>query len=275
MRLHPAHDGSRTMTCAETVWHRPRGNYELPPDEVHVWRAYHDLPEGCIAALMATLSAQERAQAAKFHFDADRKRSIVGRARLRMLLGHCLRKPADRLQFKYNEFGKPALDGRFYPALEFNVSHSGEVILIALAHGRAVGVDVEKMRMDMAREEIAARFFSPSECRTLAALAPELRCAAFFACWARKEAYLKARGDGLSLPLDGFDVAFGPGEEPRLIATRHDPPEGHRWALRSLEPGRGYKGALAVEGWNWKLKCWDWPAVGAISDFMRSVPWTS
>jgi 4'-phosphopantetheinyl transferase len=250
------------MTCAETIWHCPGGDYGLPPDEVHVWRATLDQPQDTIARFMRLLSLDERARAEKFQFEADGKRHIIGRGLSRTLLGHCLGSPADQLKFEYNEFGKPALAAGLYRPLAFNVSHSGELVLVALALGRDLGIDVERMRRDMAKEEIAARFFSPNECRALAALASDVQCAAFFACWTRKEAYLKARGDGLSLPLDQFDVAFVPGEKPRLLETRHDPAEARRWTMRALHPGHGCKAALAVEGSDWKLKCWDWPPAG-------------
>src|SRR5262249_6244621 len=115
---------------------------------------------------------------------------------------------------------------------------------------------------------IAARFFSPAECSTLAALPQTQRCAAFFACWTRKEAYLKARGDGLSLPLDQFDVAFAPGVEPRLVATRHDPYTADRWKLAAIGVGRGHAAAVAVEGADWQLKCWEWPPAGPLFDQM-------
>jgi len=110
----------------------------------------------------------------------------------------------------------------------------------------------------MATAEIAARFFSPNECRALAALAADVQCAAFFACWTRKEAYLKARGDGLSLPLDEFDVAFAPGQKPRLLETRHDPAEARRWRLQALDLSGDYAGALAAPSSIRKLKCWNW-----------------
>jgi 4'-phosphopantetheinyl transferase len=164
------------------------------------------------------------------------------------------------VQFQYNEFGKPLLAGGLHPPVQFNVSHSGDLVLVALSRGRAVGVDVEYMRMDIATEEIAARFFSAAECSALATVAPALRYAAFFACWTRKEAYLKARGDGLSLVLSQFDVSLLPGDEARLLATRHDATEVHRWNLRALDGGDGYQAALAVEGGSWKLKCWNWQA---------------
>jgi 4'-phosphopantetheinyl transferase len=258
------------MSCSGTVWHRPRGIYALPQDEVHVWRASLDQPQDRFASLMHLMSPEERGRADRFHFEADRKRCVLARGLLRLLLGHCLGRPADQLQFQYGEFGKPSLAHAPHPPVQFNLSHSGDLVLIALSRGRALGVDIERMRMDAATDEIAARFFSANECRDLATVAPDMRCAAFFACWTRKEAYLKARGDGLSLALEQFDVSFLPGDEPRLIETRHDPAEVHRWILHALEGGCGYKAALAVEGVDWKLKCWDWPAADAgamLSDF--------
>ena len=91
-----------------------------------------------------------------------------------------------------------------------------------------------------------------------------MRCTAFFSCWTRKEAYIKARGDGLSLALDQFDVAFAPGAEPRLIETRHDPADAERWTLAELQVGYDYAGAVAVQGANWQLKCWDWPPLAPL-----------
>ncbi len=248
------------MSCSGTVWHSPRGVYVLPQDEVHVWRASLDQVQGHLASLMHLLSPEERERADEFHFEADRNRCVLARGLSRLLLGHCLGRRADEVQFQYNAFGKPILAGGLHPSMQFNLSHSGDLVLIALSRGRALGVDIERMRTDVAAKEIAARFFSADECRALATVAPALRCAAFFACWTRKEAYLKARGDGLSLPLAQFDVSFLPGDQPRLIATRHDPAEVHRWTLHALEGGDGYQAALAVEGGDWKLKCWDWPA---------------
>ncbi len=250
--------------CAN--WNVPANDYRLIPDEVHVWRALLDQPLSSLGLFHEVLSAEERARAERFYFEADRRRAIIGRGVSRLLLGLYLGRAAHRIEFKYNAFGKPALADPNLP-FQFNVSHSGDVILVATAIDRVLGVDVERMRPDMANAEIAARYFSPSECSTLLALPPEMRCEAFFACWTRKEAYLKARGDGLSLPLDRFDVAFAPTEKPRLLATRHDPAEASRYTLCALDAGPGYAAALAVEGSNWRLKCWEWPR----SDRLRTA----
>jgi 4'-phosphopantetheinyl transferase len=129
---------------------------------------------------------------------------------------------------------------------------------VALAYGRNLGIDIEEIRTDIDADGIAERVFSVGERLSLAALSAGMRHDAFFACWTRKEAYVKARGDGLSLAMDEFDVAFLPGQEPRLVETRHDPAEAHRWTLRDLEVGPNFKAALAVEGGDPRWKFWDW-----------------
>jgi 4'-phosphopantetheinyl transferase len=209
--------------------------------------------------LESILSADERERARRFYFQRDRSRWLVGRGCLRMLLGRYLDVPPETLSFGYGRFGKPHLNGLETP-VQFNASHSGDILLIAVTLDRAVGIDVERIRSSLSVLEIAERFFSPRERGALAALPEALRTDAFFDCWTRKEAYIKARGEGLSLPLNGFDVAFGRGEPAKLLATRPDAAEACRWGLRELDIDDGYKAALAVEGAQWTLKCWDWAA---------------
>ena len=247
------------MKFADPVWDGFNGNHALPDDEIHVWRASLDLPASGLAKLQLILSPDERERAGRFHFEADRRRSVIGRGYLRLLLGEILDSPADKLQFEYDEFGKPRLKPADRLPLQFNLSHSGELILIAVAKGRAVGIDVERIRTDLDFEGVAARFFSANECKILNSLAGTERDEAFFTCWTRKEAYLKARGDGLSMPLDQFDVSFLPDEEARLLETRHDPDEAGRWRLLPVGVSTGYVAALAAQGSDWKLRCWDWP----------------
>jgi 4'-phosphopantetheinyl transferase len=122
-----------------------------------------------------------------------------------------------------------------------------------------VGIDLERIRFDLAVVEIAERFFSRRELAMLRALPTELQREAFYRCWTRKEAYIKARGEGLSLPLDQFDVSLAPGEPAAILGTQHDPSEASRWSLRELTPAPGYFAALAVEGHDWGLACWQKP----------------
>lgn len=246
------------MNIGEPCWTGFDRNYTLPEEEVHVWQTSLDMPASDLAQLRRILSPDECARADRFHFEADRRRAVTGRAYLRLLLGQILDMPANELQFEYDEFGKPNLLPGQRRALQFNVSHSGELVLIAVATGRAVGVDVEQIRTDLDPNSIAAQFFSASECEILASLPRPARYRAFFACWTRKEAYLKAKGVGLSLPLNQFDVSFLPDEEPRLLATRPDPAEAQNWRLWALDLASDYAGALAISGSGRKLQCWKW-----------------
>lgn len=238
---------------------RFKGHYSLGDDEVHVWRASLNSSALDAAGLKLILSSDERERAARFYFEVDRRRCVVGRGYLRLLLGDILNLPANSLRFEYDEFGKPRLTPAQEQRLRFNVSHSGDLLLIAMTRGRATGVDVEEIRSDFDLEGVAARFFSTNEHKTLTLLAGPGRYQAFFTCWTRKEAYLKARGDGLSLPLDQFDVSVLPDEEARLLETRHDPRETERWMLLPVSVPAGYVATVAAEGFSWKLKCWDWP----------------
>jgi 4'-phosphopantetheinyl transferase len=245
------------MNPGGIVWNEFDGDYSLPQDEIHVWRFDLNLAASDRERLRRIISREERERADRFHFEADQRRSIIGRGCLRLLLGEILHLPADGLQFEYDEFGKPRLMPVKGPLLQFNVTHSGELILIAITIGRAVGIDVERIRTDFDVDEIATRFFSANERKVLASLDGRAKSEAFFACWTRKEAYLKARGVGLSAALDQFDVSLLRGEEPRLLATRFDPAEAAQWRLRALNPSADYAAALAARGSDWKLECWD------------------
>jgi 4'-phosphopantetheinyl transferase len=128
-----------------------------------------------------------------------------------------------------------------------------------------VGIDIERIRSDLEVGEIADRFFSRREVAMLQTLPTEEQRQAFFRCWTRKEAYIKARGEGLSLPLDEFDVSLAPGEPAAILGTRPDSSEASRWSLQELAPAPGYVAALAVEGHGWRLACWQWPDPGQPS----------
>jgi 4'-phosphopantetheinyl transferase len=235
----------------------------LPCEEVHVWRALLDAPAERVRRLLEVLAPDERERAARFHFERDRRRFAVARGLLRTILGSYLNSGPAALRFEYGAQGKPALaPGHNSDSLRFNVSHSEGVALFALARAREVGVDVERVSGRVECEEIAGHFFSPGEVARLRALPAEMREAAFFDCWTRKEAYIKARGEGLSLPLDGFDVSLAPGEPAALLANRLDPSEVARWSLRALAPWPGFAAAVAAEGRGWRLKCWRLPEDG-------------
>lgn len=232
----------------------------LGNDDVHVWQAALNHAPSQIDGWLHSLAEDEQARARKFHFPIDRERFIVARGVLREILGLYLNRAAQSVSFRYGPHGKPALaDESNGNTIHFNTSHSHDVALYAVTRGREVGIDLEFMRDGLEVEQIAERFFSQREIATLRALPVSLRKYAFFLCWTRKEAYIKARGQGLSLPLDQFDVSLTPGEPAALLRTRADPDEALRWSLQELSIGSGYVSALAVEGHGWCLSCWQWP----------------
>ena len=247
------------ITGPVVSWTRVPDALVLERDEVHVWRAALDIRPSQWHALFQTLSQDERTRSARFRFQKDRKRFVARRGLLRSILRRYLDVEPCQLRFSYGAYGKPALAGEFgSEGLRFNMSHSDGVALYAVSRDREVGIDIERIRLDFADIQIAEQFFSPREIAVLRALPAQMQKEAFFTCWTRKEAYIKATGNGLSLPLDTFDVSCAPGEPAALLNTRGDPKEASRWALQGLSPGACYVAALAVEGHSWRLTCWQW-----------------
>ena len=232
---------------------------QLDLNEVHVWKASLEVSHNVFNHFKNVLSANERDRAMKFHFEKDRRHWIVAHGILRLLLGRYLDVEATELQFVTNNYGKPSLVQPPHEArLHFNLSHSGEIALYAFAYDRQLGIDVEYMPGLRDYEEVATHYFSSYECAVLRALPASSREEAFYRCWTRKEAYIKARGMGLSQPLDKFDVSLTPSEPAALLADRHDPEAPGRWSLDTLAPEDRYAAALAVEGSGWQLSCWEW-----------------
>lgn len=225
----------------------------LDSETVHLWHIdLRAAPAG--ADPYKSLSADERTRAARFHHDRDRTRFTVARARLRLILGAYLgRRPTD-IQFYYSAFGKPALaDER--NGLRFNLSHSEDHCLIALARGRDVGVDIEAVTRSVEIMPLAARFFSPTESDALSRLPADRRRQGFFTIWTQKEAFVKAKGDGLSRALDSFDVSPVAHRAGSLV-TRPDPAEAARYTLIQLDPAPGFAGAVTIEGSCGRMDFW-------------------
>ena len=229
----------------------------LPADEVQLWRVDLEAIRADESRWQNVLSSDELTRAARFRSAGDRQRFMATRALLRAILAGYLATDPKGLSFAYSKKEKPFL-GPAHASSEimFNVSHSGGIALLAFARGREVGVDVEQVRRDFDLEAIARRFFSAGEQKQLASLPSEDRADAFFRCWTRKEAYIKATGDGLSLPLSQFDVSLGAGESNPLLATRPDDLEAGRWRLQEVPAGVGYVAAVCVRGEGWKLNDW-------------------
>lgn len=242
-------------------WRLPPEDLALSEREIHVWRACLDQPPVSISALRKALAPDELARADRYRFPNGRDRFVVCRAALRTILGLYLRAHPDHLRLSANSYGKPELAGLHSgSALRFNVSHSGDLALLAVGYAREVGVDLERLRPGRPGERmrLAERFFSPAEAAELRALPEDERDDAFTVCWTRKEAYIKAIGRGLSLPLSMFDVTVSPKAAAALLRTAWNPQDASRWLLRDLNPGSGYVGAIAVEGGGWRLRRWQW-----------------
>jgi len=230
----------------------------LPENEVQLWR----LDLGALSTgedrWLLMLSSDEQARAARFIPRHARQHFVVTRGMLRMVLAAYLATDPGKLTFQNSIRNKPSLGPPHAESgIRFNVAHSGEVALLAFARNREVGVDVEKVRGDLEVDAIARRFFSPHEQKQLTAVASHDRVEAFFRCWTRKEAYVKAKGEGLGLPLDQFDVSMAAGSNNALLATRPDGSEAARWSLRDVGVGPGYAGALCVAGHDFQIHNWD------------------
>lgn len=245
------------MPTLHSIWGEPPAQTVASYDQIHVWRASLDQPTEQVRGLAESLSADERERAARFHFERDQRRFVVGRGVLRAVLGSYLEIPASHIQLSYGPQGKPVLfsDSGQVSSLHFNLAHADGLALYAVTRDRELGIDIERIRPIPETARIAEQFFSAQEREALAALPEEQRQEAFFRCWTRKEAYLKAVGEGLARPLDQIQVSLAPGEPARILG---DSQEAERWCLREVIPADGYIAALAVEGHGWGLSCWQW-----------------
>ena len=242
------------------TWQTPPDDLSLQPRQVDIWRIHLDLGLDSVKPFESTLSADETRRAASFHFDKDRNRYVLAHYGMRHVLGRYLKTEPAHLEFSIDPNGKPALHGR---KLEFNLSHSGSFALVAVTAHRPIGVDVERMREAISSHSIARQYFSPVEVAELETVPSEQRELAFFTCWTRKEAFIKAQGLGLSLPLDSFDVSLTPNKPAILREVRPQPQEAERWILRSLDVAPRYAGAVAVQnadakGQSLEFRLWDW-----------------
>ena len=238
--------------ATSSSWSPRPAELHLAEVDIHVWRAFLDSEDA--RRLEKVLTEDERARASRFVFPRDRDRFISGRGILRSILGQYLRRPASTIELTYEPAGKPRLRRLdFDPPICFNVSHSQGLAVYAFSRECEVGIDVEAIRSSDKGEQLAERFFSGKELAELRSLPVEMRDQGFFLCWTRKEAYVKARGAGLGIPLDSFDVSLTPGRPEELASS-----DSHHWMLRSFGPAEGCVGAVVAEGKNWGRRLWDW-----------------
>ncbi|MBE9183761.1 4'-phosphopantetheinyl transferase superfamily protein [Microcoleus sp. LEGE 07076] len=247
------------MIAVPDSWNSPPLDLTLDINEIHVWRVSLAQTETCLQSLQQTLSTDEQTKAERFYFPKDRNQFIVSRGALRAILSRYLHINPCLLRFEYNPYGKPSLTvAQGGDTLRFNLSHSHGITLIAMTKNRDVGVDIEGINPNISYLQIAESVFSPYENTLLRSLPKHLQLTAFFTCWTRKEAYIKAVGKGLSIPLNQFDVTLAPGEPPALLNVENKPAEASKWSLIELISSTDMVAAVAVAGDSQKLHCWQW-----------------
>ncbi|HXD33583.1 MAG TPA: 4'-phosphopantetheinyl transferase superfamily protein [Pyrinomonadaceae bacterium] len=215
-------------------------------------------PPESAARFRKLLATDELTKADRFRFEKDQRHYSVARGVLRELIARYLGVAATDLRFSYTEYGKPELISPNIPQLKFNLAHSGKVALYAFTYVGDVGVDVELIRPEFTGDDIARRYFSATELQALNALPETDRTLAFFNCWARKEAVIKAKGMGLSMGLDQFDVTLTPGKPALLLRTAWDEAEVGRWSLRAIDVGSEYAAAIAIQAHDWQPSFFDY-----------------
>ena len=238
------------------MWLNPPDNLILSEGEAHIWRADLELDDCFQSSFLKLLSPDEIDRSLKFRFAKDKRNYIVARGILRSLIGKYLDINPSQISFQYNEFGKPSIADNNH--LHFNISHSKNLALFAFTNKLNVGVDVEFVNPDIEVKDIAANFFSANEIVKLLALPQKQQTLSFFNCWTRKESFIKAVGEGLSFPLDKFEVSLEPDSPAQLLATDWDPKDVSKWSLYSMTPGANFVGSLAIEGKVEKVKLWNW-----------------
>jgi 4'-phosphopantetheinyl transferase len=227
---------------------------ELGAAEAHLWSVDLAVDADRLAWLGSVLGSEERARAARFRFDRHRRRYVVAQGALRLLLGGYTALAPAALGFALGRRGKPSLVED--PGLHFNLTHSADLAVVAVARRGPVGVDIERRRELADADDIARRFFAPGEVATYLSLPPARRPGGFFDCWTRKEAFVKALGEGLFVSLDRFEVSLAPDEPARLLTIEGDSGAARAWSLTAFEPAADFAGALATEWHPAGLRAW-------------------
>jgi 4'-phosphopantetheinyl transferase len=248
------------MDDIDILWPSPPAGFSLDWNSAHVWAFSLELSSAEMGDLAALLAPEERRRAESFRFDRDRNWYIAGRGTVRTILGVYLRALPATIALNYGSHGKPLLDGRFARSgLQFNLAHCENLALLAVTRGRIVGVDLERIRVMKDAQEMSACFCSPREKAEFLSLPPDERDAAFFRLWTRKEAWLKATGQGIGQSLDKVEVSFREDEPANFL---HLPEEAGTpalgWTLQELTPAPGFVAALAMPGKPAEILSWQW-----------------
>lgn len=239
----------------QTEWLDPPGSLSLGIDEVHVWRATLEMQQSQSAFMKSILSDDELSRSVKLHFQKDRDHFVAARGLLRVILGAYLDIGPKELRFSYGPFGKPFLaEGTPGKRIRFNVSHSQGLALLAVAHDREIGVDLEHLLPYHLVRDIAEQFFSRQEVEVLNALPEHLRPKMFFTLWTRKEAYIKALGEGFSADTGCIDFLLRRNCA-GVSKTDGGCSNGKPWQLEDLAVSPDFAAAIAVAGHGWRLKC--------------------
>jgi 4'-phosphopantetheinyl transferase len=247
------------MSTGELHWHRTTTGELINSNEVHVWRVSLDVTTVEFESLVGFLSVDELARAGRFHFERDQRRFIVARGILRKILGNYLGENPVDIRFEYTSYGKPALaPGAGSNNFCFNLSHSDTCALYAITHGKKIGIDIERIRDDVAHGQIAQKFFSQGEIRLLEKTNKNKQSELFFKYWTRKEAILKARGEGISFSMERCDVSSISGNVLSPISLQENNNESANLYVQDLFPGNNYVAAIAVEGCDCNLSCWEY-----------------
>ncbi len=240
-----------------TSWKNPPADLRLSTEHVDVWRISTSLRDDEVAKFVSVLSSDQRARAERMRVAEKRRQYIVAQGLTRMLLGTVLDADPEALEFDRGPKGKPYLGGAFASAgIQFNMTHTSHLALIAMTLNREVGVDIERIRENLQWEKLARRYFSPLEYRDFSTLPEGVRLRAFFTCWTRKEAVLKAIGTGLGGGLGSFDVSVDPNSPPALLDNRWNGRFHGDWTVSPLKPGEGYVATLVTERDGFGVRCW-------------------
>lgn len=247
------------MSRPSNIWTPSSHPVPLDRGEVHLWRIRLADHQGRLTRFAGALVDEERLRAERFRFDRDRDLYVLSRGALRLLLAAYTGQRAENLEFRYGSQGKPSIHSE---EVQFNLSHSGGLCSVVFAREIRVGVDIEEKSRDASFLDLAERFFAPDERRALAKLSDQELRDAFYAVWTRKEAYIKALGEGVTHGLDNFSVTVEPDVERPTVMSDRDPRASETWSMISFEPESGFAGAMAIEGHGRRVTTFEYIADG-------------